>query len=95
MHWCDSDRLLRMTDGDLHAYFFNLGDRIKRHIMAQDPVITRRWHFPDSMAPWEFGEWFRRASRLSPRRDGERCRWGYLNREPVEASEYSLAVDYL
>jgi hypothetical protein len=38
-----------MTDGELHAYFYNLDDRIKRHVMSLDPRIAQRWKLPDDM----------------------------------------------
>jgi hypothetical protein len=89
---CDSDRLLRMTDGDLHAYFFNLGDRIKRHIMAQEPAIARRWKFPDAMAPWEFAKWFDVLrgyphGEISPSAAIRASKHGVIDREEAEAVE--------
>jgi hypothetical protein len=53
---CDRDCLETQTDGELHAYFYNLSDRIKRHILDQDPAIARRWKFYDDMEVWEFVE---------------------------------------
>ena len=53
---CDRGRLEVLTDGELHAYYFNLSDCIKRYIMDQDPAIFRRWKFYDSMPVWEFIE---------------------------------------
>jgi hypothetical protein len=53
---CDRDRLNAMTDGELHAYFCNLDDRIKRHVMDQDPTIAQRWKLADEMPAWEFIE---------------------------------------
>ena len=46
---CDSAHLKAMTDGELHAYFYNLDDRIKRHVMSLDPRIAQRWKLPDDM----------------------------------------------
>jgi hypothetical protein len=37
---CDRDRLKALTDGGLRAYFYNLGDRVKRHVMLH-AGITR------------------------------------------------------
>jgi hypothetical protein len=37
---CDRAHLKAMTDGELHAYFYNLDDRIKRHVMSLDPVLS-------------------------------------------------------
>jgi hypothetical protein len=45
-----------MTDGQLHAYFYNLDDRIKRHVMDQDPTIAQRSKLADDMPAWEFIE---------------------------------------
>jgi hypothetical protein len=39
---CDRDRLKAMPDGELHAYFDNLHDRIKRHVMSLAPTIAQR-----------------------------------------------------
>jgi putative transposase len=44
------------SDGELWAYFYNLSDGIKRHILEQNPAIARRWKFPDAMPVWEFIE---------------------------------------
>jgi hypothetical protein len=44
------------TDGELWAYFYNLSDGIKRHILDQNPVLAQRWRFPDAMPVWEFVE---------------------------------------
>jgi hypothetical protein len=32
---CDRAHLKAMTDGELHAYFYNLDDRIKRYVMSR------------------------------------------------------------
>ena len=53
---CDRDRLKAMTDGQLRAYFYNLGDRVKRHVMSLDLAIARQWKLPDDMEAWEFIE---------------------------------------
>jgi hypothetical protein len=53
---CDRDRLKAMTDGGLRAYFYNLGDRVKRHVMSLDLAIARQWKLPDDMEAWEFIE---------------------------------------
>jgi hypothetical protein len=61
-----------MTVGELHAYFYNLDDRIKRHVMDQDPTIAQRWKLADDMPAWEFIERLdqlraqERSSRLRP-----------------------------
>ena len=53
---CDRAQLKGMTDGELHAYFYNLDDRIKRYMLDQDPTIAQRWEVPDDMPAWEFIE---------------------------------------
>jgi hypothetical protein len=53
---CDRAQLEAMTDGQLHAYFYNLDDRIKRHVMDQDPTDAQRWKLADDMPAWEFSE---------------------------------------
>jgi hypothetical protein len=53
---CDRDRLKSFTDGQLRAYFYNLDDRIKRHVTDQDPTIAQRWKLADDMPAWEFIE---------------------------------------
>ena len=53
---CDRDRLKAMTDGQLRAYFYNLGDRVKRHVMSLDLATARQWKLPDDMEAWEFIE---------------------------------------
>jgi hypothetical protein len=53
---CDRARLKAMTDGELRAYFYNLGDRVKRHIMSLDRTIAQRWKLPDDMEAWKFIE---------------------------------------
>ena len=45
-----------MTDGQLRVYFYNLDDRIKRHVMDQDPTDAQRWKLADDMPAWEFSE---------------------------------------
>ena len=52
----DRYRLKAMTDGELHAYFYNLSDRVKRSIMARNRDICDRWKFFDDMEVWEFIE---------------------------------------
>ena len=69
---CDRAQLKAMTNGELHAYFYNLDDRIKRHVMSLDPTIAERWKVPDDMEAWEFIERLdqlraqERSSRLRP-----------------------------
>jgi hypothetical protein len=46
---CDRTHLKVMTDGALHAYFYDLDDRIKRHVMSLNPTIAQRWKLPDAM----------------------------------------------
>ena len=53
---CDRAQLKAMTNGELHAYFYNLDDRIKRRVMSLDPTIAQRWKLPDDMEAWEFIE---------------------------------------
>jgi hypothetical protein len=53
---CDRAQLKAMTDGELHAYFYNLDDRVKRDIMSLDPTIAQRWKLPDDVEAWEFIE---------------------------------------
>jgi hypothetical protein len=53
---CDRGRLKVMTDGELHAYYFNLSARIKRLVLDQNPAIAQRWKFYDNMPVWEFVE---------------------------------------
>ena len=53
---CDRAYLKAMTDGELQAYFYNLDDRIKRHVMDQDPTDAQRWKLADDMPAWEFSE---------------------------------------
>ena len=53
---CDRDRLKSFTDGELRSYFYNLGDRVKRHVMDLDPAIARQWKLADDMEAWEFIE---------------------------------------
>jgi hypothetical protein len=53
---CDRAHLKAMTDGELHAYFYNLDDRIKRRVMSLDPTIAQRWKLPDDMEAREFIE---------------------------------------
>jgi hypothetical protein len=53
---CDDGQLELFTDGELRAYFYNLSDGIKRHILDQNPVLAQRWKFYDNMPVWEFVE---------------------------------------
>ena len=53
---CDDGQLELFTDGELHAYYYNLSNSIKRHILDQNPAIARRWKFYDAMPVWEFIE---------------------------------------
>jgi hypothetical protein len=53
---CDRHRLKSLTNSELRVYFYNLGDRIKRHLMSLDQSISRHWKLPDEMEPWEFIE---------------------------------------
>jgi hypothetical protein len=53
---CDHAHLKAMTDGELHAYFYNLDDRIKRHVMSLYLAIAQRWKLPDEMEAWELIE---------------------------------------
>jgi hypothetical protein len=53
---CERSRLKALTNSELRVYFYNLGDRIKRHIMALDLSVSRHWKLPDEMEPWEFIE---------------------------------------
>jgi hypothetical protein len=53
---CDRHRLKSLTNTELRVYFYNLGDRIKRHIMELDLSISRHWKLADEMEPWEFIE---------------------------------------
>ena len=53
---CDRAQLEAMTDGQLHAYFYNLDDRIKRHVMSLDATIAQRWKVLDGLEAWEFIE---------------------------------------
>jgi hypothetical protein len=53
---CDRAQLKAMTDGELRAYFYNLDDSIRRHVMDQDPTIAQRWKLADDMPAWEFNE---------------------------------------
>jgi len=57
-----------MTDGQLRVYFYNLDDRIKRHIMDQDPAIAERWKLADEMPAWEFIERTDRSASRPPSR---------------------------
>ena len=52
----DGGQLEMFSDGELWAYFYNLSDGIKRHILDQNPVLAQRWRFPDNMPVWEFVE---------------------------------------
>jgi hypothetical protein len=52
----DRAHLKAMTDDELHAYFHNLDDRIKRHVMSLDATIAQRWKVLDGMEAWEFIE---------------------------------------
>jgi hypothetical protein len=53
---CERARLKRLTTSELRVYFFNLGDRVKRHVMELDLLVTRHWKLADEMEPWEFLE---------------------------------------
>jgi hypothetical protein len=53
---CDKDRLKALTNTELKVYFFNLGDRVKRHVMSIDMETSRHWKLADEMEPWEFVE---------------------------------------
>ena len=53
---CDDGQLELFTDGELRAYFYNLSDGIKRHILDQNPAIAQRWKFCDDIPVWEFIE---------------------------------------
>jgi hypothetical protein len=63
---CDRDRLKAMTDGELHAYFYNLSGGIKSLVLEQNPEIARRWKFYDDMPVWEFAHRQEPDSRLRP-----------------------------
>jgi hypothetical protein len=52
----DGDQLELLTDGELWAYYYNLSDSIKLHILEQNPAIAQRWKFYDDMPVWEFVE---------------------------------------
>ena len=69
---CDCAHVKAMTDGELHAYFYNLDDRIKRHVMSLDPTIAQRWKLPDDMEAWEFIE---RLDQVRAHRQQRNSRW--------------------
>ena len=52
----DGGQLEMFSDGELWAYFYNLSDGIKRHILDQNPAIAQRWKFCDDIPVWEFIE---------------------------------------
>jgi hypothetical protein len=66
---CDRDRLKSFSDGELRSYFYNLGDRVKRHVMNLDPAIARRWKLADDMEAWEFIERIDQLRALKQARD--------------------------
>jgi hypothetical protein len=53
---CDEGQLELFADGELHAYYYNLGDSNKGLVLEQNAEIGRRWKFPDAMPVWEFVE---------------------------------------
>ena len=66
---CDRDRLKSFSDGELRSYFYNLGDRVKRHVMNLDPAIARQWKLADDMEAWEFIERIDQLRALKQARD--------------------------
>jgi hypothetical protein len=73
LHLCDRAHLKAMTDGELHAYFHNLDDSIKRHVMSPDATIAQRWKLPDEMEAWEFIERIDQLRALKQARDTRRA----------------------
>lgn len=59
-------RIAEMTMGELWAYFWNLDEKIKNHLMERFPIASL-YLIPDSLNAWE---WIERLEKLNERNPG-------------------------